>query len=104
VTLGDRFRRLEAESDQNRVDFLRTDLRACFTFADVALTQLQIGKRENAERALADSEKGYESVSRFLSDRKHADRLSEEVRREFAGELERLRQTLDELRDRMGRK
>lgn len=102
VSLADEFTRLKAQADRDRVDLLRAGLRTSFTFASVAEAELQTGNREAAELSLADAEKGYATVSRFLSDQKHAEHISKEIQRELAAELERLRQTLDELRQRIG--
>jgi hypothetical protein len=98
VARGDELSRLQAESDRQRILLLRTDLEACFTFLAVAETEHQTGHYETAERSLADAEKGYATVLRFLSDPKHARHLSPEVCQELRAELERLRTTLDQLR------
>ncbi len=95
---GDELPRLKAQADQARIVFLRTDIQVCFTFASLAETEHKTGHRENAERSLADAEKGYATVSRFLSDPKHAAHISPEAHQELSTELERLRTTLDQLR------
>src|ERR1051325_7575758 len=88
---------LQARTDQNRVDFLRTDLDLCFTFANVAETEYGLGGREAGDRSLADAEKGYGTIQRFLSDPKHAKRLTDEEQRELTARLARLRARLDQL-------
>jgi hypothetical protein len=60
VTLGDDF-------EQARLDFIRTDLWVCLTFATVAETAYSMGHREHAERTLAAMEMGYTTLVRFFS-------------------------------------
>jgi len=69
---------LQSQSDQNRIEFLRTELSACFTFASVAETEFNIGNNEHAQRSIADAEKAYATMQRFLSDPKHAEHISGE--------------------------
>src|SRR2546422_366586 len=76
-------------------DVLRTDVRLCFTFTDLAATSLKMGNREAAEQAIADAEKGYATVRGFLSDPKHSKHLTEEQIRDLTSELERLRKRID---------
>jgi len=88
---------LESQVGQNGIDFLRTDLEVCFIFASVAETHLNSGHQEKAERSIADAEKGYATIQRFLSDPRHAKHISEEDRQEFTAALELLRKMLDRL-------
>jgi hypothetical protein len=81
---------LHAKSEQNRLDFLRTDLALCFTFADVVRTELGWGDRKAAERALTKAEEGYATIARFLPDVENA-----EHRKEMEGKLNDLRTKLD---------
>ncbi len=54
------------KADQNRVEFLGTELATCFTFADLADTEYNTGDREACERSLADAEEGYSTILRFM--------------------------------------
>jgi hypothetical protein len=56
---------LRAEIEQARLDFIRTDLGVCFTFATVAETAIRMGHREHAGRTLASAEKGYSDMLRY---------------------------------------
>src|SRR5580704_6703456 len=89
--------RKRAGRNQSRVDFLRTDLSLCFTFADVAATRLKMGNQESARQAIADAEAGYQTLSRFLLDPKHVRHLTDDEIRELTAELRRLRERLDGL-------
>jgi hypothetical protein len=88
---------LKAEFDSNRVNFLKTEVALGFTFATVAARNYETGSQKAAERSMANSEKAYETASRFLSDPKHSKHLTEEEVRELTAELERLREKLDGL-------
>jgi hypothetical protein len=89
--------KLKAEFDSNRVNFLKTEVALGFTFAAVAARNYETGNPEFAERSMANSEKAYETVTRFLSDPKHLKHLTEEEVRDLTAELERLRERLDGL-------
>jgi hypothetical protein len=56
--------RLREQTEQARLDFIRTDLGVCMTFATVAETAYSMGHREHAERTLASAEKGYSDMLR----------------------------------------
>ena len=88
---------LQSQSDQNRIEFLRTELSACFTFASVAETEFNIGNNEHAQRSIADAEKAYATMQRFLSDPKHAEHISGEERQELTQGMAELRKKLDDL-------
>jgi hypothetical protein len=90
-------KQLSMETDRNRIEFLRTELQASFTFAKVAETEHSTGEHEHAARSLADAEKAYSTLLRFMSDPKHARHISEEERLELTTGMERLRATLDRL-------
>ncbi len=94
--------RLRVESGQRHIEFLKTELDSCFTFASTAETERTVGHDEPAERSLADAEKGYATLSRLLSDPKHAAHIPLKAHRDFTTELRRLRKTLDDLRRFMG--
>jgi type II secretory pathway component GspD/PulD (secretin) len=59
--------RLRDEIERARIDFIRTDLRVCITFATVAETAYSMGHWEHAERTLASAEKGYSDMLRYFS-------------------------------------
>lgn len=92
--------RLKTEFDRNHVEFLRVDLALCFTFTSVAETEASMGEWEAAERLLSRAELGRATISHFLSDPKHANRISREEREELTAGLQRLRATLDGMRGR----
>ena len=77
------------------MDFLRTEVDACFTFIGLAETERRIGNDEHAKRAAADAEKAYATLQRFLSDPKHAKHITAEERQELAERMEKLRKKLD---------
>jgi hypothetical protein len=83
---------LHAKSQQNRLDFLQTDLALCFTFADFVKTELELGDLEAAQRVFARAEEGYAAIARFLPDVENA-----EHQHEIERKLSDLRTTLDGL-------
>jgi hypothetical protein len=90
--------RLKAESDQNRIQFLRTELTGCFIFASVAKTEYRMGNAEHAQRSIADAEKAYATMQHFLSDPEHAKHITDEERQELTAGMERVRTLLDGLK------
>ena len=86
--------RLRDEIDQARIDFIRTDLGVCLTFATVAETAYSMGHREHAERTLASAEKGYSDMLRFFS---QARGMAAEVEKELQSKFKQVRERLDEL-------
>ena len=95
-------RDLQSQLDQNRIDFLRTELGLSLTFANLAQTKREPGKEEHAKRAMASAEKGYATMQRFLSDPKHAEHIKDQERRELTEGMTELRRKLDHLRIRFG--
>ena len=85
---------LEAATNRNRLDFLQSDLELCFTFADVAKTERQIGDRDAARRVLEKAETGYATIARFLADVENAGQ-----KYEIAQKLAELRARLDTEQD-----
>ena len=85
---------LEAATTRTRLDFLQTDLALCFTFADLAKTERQIGDRDAARRVLEKAETGYATIGRFLADVENADQ-----KYEIAQKLAELRARLDTEQD-----
>ena len=97
VSMRNQIHSICAALDQRRVDFLKTDLSLCLTFVDLAATRLKMGHRETSKQALVAAEKGYTSLSHFLSDPKHASHLTADRLGEFTAELRTLRERLDGL-------
>jgi hypothetical protein len=86
---------LRAETEQKRVDLIRTDLDVCLTFATVAETAYSMGRREHAERTLAKAEKGYSDMLRFFSQSRG---MTAEVEKELQSKFRHLRERLDGLK------
>jgi hypothetical protein len=86
--------RLRAETDQARLDFIRTDLDVCLTFVKVAETAISMGHREHAERTIASAKKGYSDMLRFFS---QASGMTAEVEKELQSKFRQLRERLDGL-------
>ncbi len=89
---SDGWAKIRDESQQLRLDFIRTELDTSRTFARLASTEYKIGDREAGERCKRESEKAYRTVLRFLPELK-----CEEEKREFEGTLRDLREMLDAL-------
>lgn len=87
---------LQALTDLNRVDFLRTDLGVCFTFVDLAKTEREIGDLAAAHRALQNAERGYTVVLRISADVKNI-----EQKYEIEQKLTELRARLDSEQNRL---
>ena len=92
--------RLQAESHENRMGFLRTELALCSTFVNLAEKNNETGYYEDAQRYVAHAERGYSTVSRFLSDPKHSKHFSNPELHELTSGLIHLRSTLDKLKQR----
>lgn len=88
---------LRDETEQVRLDFIRTDLQVCLTLTSVAETKYDLGNREHAARTIASAEKGYSSLLRFFSQAKN---LAPEAKKELQLTLKRLRERLDRLQQR----
>ena len=94
----DKWTNLRAEGEQLRIDFIWTELETCRTFTSLAATEYEIGDREAAEYCIGESEKAYRTVFRFLSDV-----TCVEERRRIQTKLRELRETLDNMRQRIGK-
>jgi hypothetical protein len=57
---------LHAQAQQNRIEFLKTDLALCFTFADLFETELRMGDMEAAHQLKQKAEHGYDTITRLL--------------------------------------
>jgi hypothetical protein len=87
------FNKLLAEGEQNRYDFLRTDLELCHTFVDLARTELDLGEREAADRILGKAETGYATILRL-----HQGLENVNWKHEIGMKLIELRTTIDVLK------
>jgi hypothetical protein len=85
---------LKAATDRNRLDLLQTDLGLCFTFVDVAKTELRMGNRDAALHGLEKAETGYSTIVRFLADVEPG-----QQKLEIAQKLGELRARLDTEKD-----
>ena len=94
---NDPFAHLQAASDQNRLDLIKTELALCFTFSTIAARKYETGNKASAVSSMVNAEKAYETVIQFLSDPKHSKHLTGEKRLDITAELERLRERLDRL-------
>jgi hypothetical protein len=61
-----KFADLFAKGQQAQVDFLRTDLALCHTFADLAKTEFEINDPAGVQQAFSKAEDGYATMSRLL--------------------------------------
>ena len=98
--MGDLFsenRRLRAEIDRALLDFIRTDLGVCLTFATVVETANSVGHRDHAERTIAAAEKGYSDMLRYFL---RARGIAPEVEKELKALFKQLRGRLDGLQRR----
>lgn len=86
---------LRDETEQARLDLIRTDLDVCLTFASVVEMEYGMGNREHAERTLAEAEKGYSDMLRLFSQAKG---LTAEVQEALQSKFRHLRERLDALR------
>jgi hypothetical protein len=98
--LDARWEKLQVRADQNRIDFLRAELALSFTFAGLAETKFDSGHLEEAQYSVANAESAYSTVLRFLSDPKHAKHIAYEERRHLRTDLDRLRETIERLKQR----
>ena len=87
---------LQAQTEENRIDFLRTDLALCFTFIDLAKTEIAMDDREAAISVCGKEEDGYATVTRFVPEINNADDGNEITRK-----LTELRAVLDVLQQRL---
>jgi hypothetical protein len=86
--------RLWAETQNARLDLIRTDLDVCLTFATVAETAISMGHREHAKRTIARAERGYSDMLRYFT---QATGMTAEVEKELLSKFNQLRERLDGL-------
>ena len=91
------FATAQAESDSQRIEFIRSELAMCFTFTVLATMKYEAGNGESAERSMGHAEEAYAAVLPLVSDPRCSKHLSDETIRGFTAELERLRERLDRL-------
>jgi hypothetical protein len=84
------------EFERRYLDFIRADLELCLTFAALADRAFKMGQRKNAERNLANAEKGYSDMSRFFS---RATGITAQKEEEIQSRFRLLRDRLDILQD-----
>ena len=89
--------RIRDQFDQAIIDFIRTDLGVCLTFATIVESELNMGNREHAERTIAAAEKGYSDMLRFFL---RARGMTPNVEKELQSKFTRLRERLDGLQQR----
>ena len=87
----------QSDGDGTHAGFLKAELALGFTFTSIASQRYEIGFKESAGKSIANAEKAYETVSRFLLDPKHTNRLTDADIRDLTAELERLRGELMKL-------
>jgi len=87
-----------AETNRLRFEFLSTEVKLCFTFLEVTRVELQSGDHEHAERALREAERGYQTLRRFLEDRKHFEHLTAEQLATLRNKTQELRDAIDNIR------
>jgi len=86
--------RLQQQTEQSRLQFIRTDLDLLRTLAGVVQTELALNNNDHAAQTLARAQKGYVDVSRIFEQRNSWDeKASNEIREKLAW----LRQELDRL-------
>jgi hypothetical protein len=83
----------QAATEQDRYDFLRTDLALCSTFVDLVETELDYEHVEIAERVFSEAERGYATVQRLLAYVRNPEQY-----REIEQGLGELRTRLDRLK------
>jgi hypothetical protein len=93
-TTGD----LKAESNRNRIEFLRTEVETCLTLIGLAEAERSMGFHEVAARSLVHAEAAYSTLVRFLSDPKHTKHITDLERQQLIGSMKQVRDKLDELK------
>ena len=88
---------LQQRSNENLIAFLRVDLALGLTLTWLARTEGQMRQHESCERSAAYAERAYSEVARYLTDPKHAKRMTDEQHRKIEAEMVKLRKELDAL-------
>ena len=79
------------------MEFLKIELSSSTTFASIAETEYKIGDQERGDRALAEAEKAYSALLRFLADPKDMKYIGEDDQTHLSAQAEELRAKLDEI-------
>ena len=87
----------KVEAGRELAEFLKSESAACVTFAKLAATMRKTGNQDFAEQAIANAEKSYATLLPFLSDPTRSAGLKAEELEEFRAQLERIRNSLDDL-------
>ena len=87
--------RLLAETNRNRIEFFRAELKLATSCASIAEKCCDMEHRERAQRYIELAEKAYWTLVRFLSDPKHATHIGEQQRQELTTGMRQLRESLD---------
>ena len=88
---------LHAETQASRHEFLKAELRTCFTAIDFGTTEFELGNREVAANEIRSAEKGYATLLRFIPELDSPQR-----REEIEAALPRLREATNALRHKLG--
>ena len=91
------FARVQSTYPHQEAEFLNAELATCSRSANLASKMYKAGNTVAAERSIADAEKCYAMVFRFLSDPKDSSHLTTKSIQEFTVKMEVLRTTLDGL-------
>jgi hypothetical protein len=102
--VSSRYENLEAQTNQNRIEFLRKEAAMCLTLIGMAETEQALNEDEAAARSLEHAKEGYATMLRFLSDPKHTKHIAAPERQELDKALEGIKGKLEICdRDRIGR-
>jgi hypothetical protein len=88
------FEQLREQTEQRRLDLLRTDLNLCHTLVVLVESELAIHNHEHAVQTLALANKGHDDIRRLFEQRS---RWDDESTAEIAEKLNELRRSLDRL-------
>ena len=87
--------KLREQTEQNRLNLLRTDLNMIHTLTDLVETELNLGSHEHAVQTFARATKGYRDICRIFEQRQL---WAEETTNEIKEKLAEVRQELDRLK------
>jgi hypothetical protein len=88
------FDSLQQQTERQRLDLLRTDLKLCRTLVGLAESEVALKNHEHAVQALARAEKGYAQLSHIFEMRQL---WGAKPTNEIADKLAKFRQDLDRL-------
>jgi hypothetical protein len=87
----------KTESGRELAEFLKNELAACVAFVKLGATMRKTGSQELVDQAITNAEKSYATLVPFLSDSTRSTGLKAEELEEFRAQLERIRNSLDDL-------